>query len=66
MNGPESLSHTARLRIVAVVYGRRWPKTAAAFVISNDSSCLMQIQGLLDRQGKKIRTLHLAQVLAPV
>jgi L-lactate dehydrogenase complex protein LldE len=51
---------------VAVVYGRRWPKTAAAFVISNDSSCLMQIQGLLDRQGKKIRTLHLAQVLAPV
>jgi L-lactate dehydrogenase complex protein LldE len=39
-------------------------QTAADFVISNDSSCLMQIQGLLDKQGKKIRTLHLAQVLA--
>jgi L-lactate dehydrogenase complex protein LldE len=39
-------------------------ETGADFVISNDSSCLMQIQGLLDRQGKSTRTLHLAEVLA--
>ncbi len=38
--------------------------TEAEYVVSNDSSCLMQIQGLLDRQGKKIKTLHLAEVLA--
>jgi L-lactate dehydrogenase complex protein LldE len=39
-------------------------ETDAEYVISNDSSCLMQIQGVLDRQGKSIKTLHLAEVLA--
>lgn len=39
-------------------------ESGADFVVSNDSSCLMQIQGLLDRQGRKIRSLHLAEVLA--
>lgn len=39
-------------------------ETGVDFVISNDSSCLMQIQGILDRQGKTIKTLHLAEVLA--
>jgi len=39
-------------------------ETGAEYVISNDSSCLMQIQGVLDRQGKPIKTLHLAEVLA--
>ncbi|MGO8765763.1 MAG: (Fe-S)-binding protein [Limisphaerales bacterium] len=39
-------------------------ETGADFVVSNDSSCLMQIRGLLDRQGKPIKTLHLAEVLA--
>jgi len=38
--------------------------TEADYVVSNDSSCLMQIQGLLDRQGKKIKCLHLAEILA--
>jgi len=38
--------------------------TGAEYVISNDSSCLMQIQGLLDRQGQKARCLHLAEILA--
>ena len=38
--------------------------TEADYVVSNDSSCLMQIQGLLDRQGRKIRSLHLAEILA--
>jgi L-lactate dehydrogenase complex protein LldE len=39
-------------------------ETGADYVISNDSSCLMQIRGILDRQGKPIKTLHLAEVLA--
>lgn len=38
--------------------------TRADYVVSNDSSCLMQIQGLLDRQKQPIRSLHLAEVLA--
>jgi L-lactate dehydrogenase complex protein LldE len=39
-------------------------ETGADYIVSNDSSCLMQIQGLLDRQGKKMRTIHLAEILA--
>jgi len=39
-------------------------KTGADYIVSNDSSCLMHIQGLLDRQGSKVKTIHLAQVLA--
>lgn len=38
--------------------------TGADYVISNDSSCLMHIQGYMDRQNKKIQGLHLAEVLA--
>lgn len=39
-------------------------ETGADYVISLDSSCLMHIQGLLDRRGQKARGLHLAEVLA--
>jgi L-lactate dehydrogenase complex protein LldE len=39
-------------------------ETGADYIVSNDSSCLMHIQGLIDRQGKKIRSLHLAEILA--
>ena len=39
-------------------------RTGADTVISIDSSCLMQIQGALSRAGSKIRTMHLAEVLA--
>jgi L-lactate dehydrogenase complex protein LldE len=39
-------------------------ETGAQFVISTDSSCLMQIQGLLDRRKIPVRSLHLAEVLA--
>jgi L-lactate dehydrogenase complex protein LldE len=39
-------------------------ETGAEYIVSNDSSCLMQIQGLLDRQGRKMKTIHLAEVLA--
>jgi L-lactate dehydrogenase complex protein LldE len=38
-------------------------ETGADFIVSNDSSCLMHIQGLLSRQGSKIKTIHLAEVL---
>jgi L-lactate dehydrogenase complex protein LldE len=38
--------------------------TGADYVVSNDSSCLMQIQGILDKQGKPVKSLHLAEVLA--
>ena len=40
--------------------------TGADYVVSNDSSCLMQIQGMLDRQKSKVRSLHLAEVLARI
>jgi L-lactate dehydrogenase complex protein LldE len=39
-------------------------ETGAEYIVSNDSSCLMHIQGLLDRQGGKLKTIHLAEVLA--
>ncbi len=39
-------------------------ETEAEYIVSNDSSCLMHIQGLLDRQGSKLKTIHLAEVLA--
>jgi len=39
-------------------------KTEAEAVVSIDSSCLMQLQGVIQRAGLPIRTLHLAEVLA--
>jgi len=39
-------------------------ETGAEYIVSSDSSCLMQVQGLLSRQGSKVKTLHLAEVLA--
>ena len=39
-------------------------ETGAEYIVSNDSSCLMHIQGLLDRQGSRLKTIHLAEVLA--
>lgn len=38
-------------------------ETGAEYIISNDSSCLMHIQGLLSRQGNALKTIHLAEVL---
>lgn len=38
-------------------------ETRAEYIVSNDSSCLMHVQGLLDKQGKKLKTIHLAEVL---
>jgi L-lactate dehydrogenase complex protein LldE len=39
-------------------------RTGADTVVSLDSSCLMQLQGALSRAGSRIRTMHLAEVLA--
>lgn len=39
-------------------------ETGAEYIVSNDSSCLMHLQGLIDRQGSKLKTIHLAEVLA--
>jgi L-lactate dehydrogenase complex protein LldE len=38
-------------------------ESGAEYIVSCDSSCLMQIQGLADRQHKAIKTIHLAEVL---
>jgi L-lactate dehydrogenase complex protein LldE len=39
-------------------------QTGADYIISNDSSCLMQIQGIISREGRPMKTLHIAEVLA--
>jgi L-lactate dehydrogenase complex protein LldE len=39
-------------------------ETDAEYLVSNDSSCLMHLQGLLARQKKTLKTIHLANVLA--
>jgi L-lactate dehydrogenase complex protein LldE len=39
-------------------------ETGAEYIVSNDSSCLMHLQGLLDRQGAPMKTIHLAEILA--
>jgi L-lactate dehydrogenase complex protein LldE len=38
-------------------------QTGAEYIVSNDSSCLMHLQGLLSRQGRPLKTMHLAEVL---
>jgi len=39
-------------------------RTGADTVVSIDSSCLMQLQGVLSKAGSPVRTMHLAEVLA--
>jgi L-lactate dehydrogenase complex protein LldE len=55
---PEVSGAMARTKIESI------QKTGAATVVSVDSSCLMQLQGVIDRAGLPIKTLHLAEVLA--
>jgi L-lactate dehydrogenase complex protein LldE len=38
-------------------------ETGAEYIVSNDLSCLMHLQGLLSRQCKSIKTIHLSEVL---
>ncbi len=39
-------------------------ETGAEYIVSNDSSCLMHIQALADRQRRSLKSIHLAEVLA--
>jgi len=39
-------------------------KTGADFVVANDNSCLMQIHDALQKKNSKIKTIHLAELLA--
>jgi L-lactate dehydrogenase complex protein LldE len=39
-------------------------RTGADTIVSIDSSCLMQLQGVISREGLKMKTMHLAEVLA--
>jgi L-lactate dehydrogenase complex protein LldE len=55
---PEVSGGMARTKIDSIL------KTEAGTVVSVDSSCLMQIQGVIDRARLPIRTMHLAEVLA--
>lgn len=49
---------------MAQVKGGALLRTGADCVISSDPSCLLQIGGWLSREGKLVRTLHIAEVLA--
>jgi L-lactate dehydrogenase complex protein LldE len=55
---PEISGAMARTKIDSI------QQTGASTIVSIDSSCLMQLQGVIDRAGLPIRTLHLAEVLA--
>jgi len=55
---PEVSGGMARAKIDSII------KTEATTIISIDSSCLMQLQGAIQRAGLNIRTMHLAEVLA--
>lgn len=39
-------------------------QTGAEYLVSSDSSCLMHLRGMLNRQRKPLKSLHLAEVLA--
>ena len=39
-------------------------RSGADVVVATDAGCLMNIAGCLHRRGRKVRTLHLAEVLA--
>jgi L-lactate dehydrogenase complex protein LldE len=46
------------------VKGGALARTGADYVVSSDPSCLLQIGGWLTREGKPIRPMHIAEVLA--
>jgi L-lactate dehydrogenase complex protein LldE len=39
-------------------------QTDAEYLVANDSGCLMHLAGVIHRQGVRLRTLHLAELLA--
>ena len=38
--------------------------TGAEYIVSTDASCLMQMQGIIDKQGLDIKTMHIVDLLA--
>jgi L-lactate dehydrogenase complex protein LldE len=55
---PEVSGGMARTKIDSIL------RTGASHVVSIDSSCLMQLQGVISRAGLPLRTIHLAEILA--
>jgi L-lactate dehydrogenase complex protein LldE len=55
---PEVSGGMARTKIESI------KRTGASIVVSIDSSCLMQLQGTIRREGLPVTTMHLAEVLA--
>jgi L-lactate dehydrogenase complex protein LldE len=49
---------------MAEVKGAALDRTGCDFIVSSDPSCQLQLDGWLSRQGKRPRTIHLAEVLA--
>ena len=49
---------------MAEVKGGSLARTGCDYIVSSDPSCQLQLDGWLSRQGKKPRTIHLAEVLA--
>ena len=38
--------------------------TGAKYIVSTDSSCLMHLQGYIDKQGIPLKTIHIIDLLA--
>jgi len=49
---------------MAEVKGGSLARTDCDYIVSSDPSCQLQLDGWLSRNGKKPRTIHLAEVLA--
>lgn len=49
---------------MAEVKGGSLARTGCDYIVSSDPSCQLQLDGWLSRQGRSIRTIHLAEVLA--
>lgn len=49
---------------MAEVKGDSLSRTGCDWIVSSDPSCQMQLDGWLSRNGRTIRTIHLAEVLA--
>jgi L-lactate dehydrogenase complex protein LldE len=58
----------AKFNMISAAMGEAKAASAAAaqaeYVTSTDPSCLMHLAGILQRQKSKVRTLHLASILA--
>jgi L-lactate dehydrogenase complex protein LldE len=55
---PEISGGMSRTKIASIL------KTGADAVVGVDASCLLQLRGVLSRQGLPVKTVHLAEVLA--